>query len=192
MNFSFQISTQDNKNQKFYKRTEHVQPAQKLPLIITLKQIHKLNEKQKWMRRFNADYDGDCIKTNDRMFADDVLFYIAVVDGKEVGFIRLNDKTSFFEKFGGIDVWNITDAYVKPAYRHNGVLRQMIQQAVQNLKVKMIYLTTDRYVENLNYYQTLGFTEFHISSNGVLGWAVQTSFYHILQKRNASVSATTN
>lgn len=186
MNYSFQNNAQVDTNQNVFNRIQHAHPTQEILLEVKLKQLHKLAEKMTWMKRFHADYEGGCVDINEKLFGNDVVFYVAQVGDKEVGYIRLNDKTSFFEKYGGVNVWNIADAYVKPAYRHKGVLRQMIQQAVQDLDVKMIHLTVDRYVDNLNYYRTLGFTEFQVSSDGELGWALQTSFFPVVQKRNTA------
>ena len=156
---------------------------------ITIKQIHKLAEKQKWMKRFSSAYDGGLKALSKEMFDDEVKFFVAMDGNNELGFVRINNKTDYFAKYCQTIVWNITDAYVKPKYRSEGVLRKLIEHVLKYENVQMIYLTKDRYMENLSYYNTLGFTKFQLSSNGELGWAFQTSIYPIVQIRNAYFDA---
>lgn len=152
--------------------------------MIKLVEIVKLADKQKWQRRFYDAYDGEMREWSDKLFGTNVKFYVAVEDGKELGFIRINDKVFNFKGFTDEEVWNLTDAYVKPAYRSKGVLREMIAQAVRDLKVKMLYIQTERFDACRAYYFGLGFTYYYTVQQGGMVWAFQGSFEKVAVASN--------
>ena len=89
-----------------------------------LTEIHLLAEKRKWQSRFEKAYNRYELRRSDEIFGERVRFLVAKENGKELGFIRINNKTSFFkDKIEGA-VWNAADAYVKPPYRGKGVLKK--------------------------------------------------------------------
>ncbi len=152
--------------------------------MIKLVEIEKLAEKQKWQRRFYDAYDGELKEWSDMLFGANVKFYVAVEDGKELGFIRINDKAFCFKGFTDDEVWNLTDAYVKPAYRSKGVLREMIFQAVCALKVKMLFIETERFIACGAYYFGLGFTYYYTVQDGGMVWAFHSSFRTVAEASN--------
>jgi hypothetical protein len=152
---------------------------------ISFKEIHTLSEKQKWMRRFFNSYSGEVRNENEKMYANGVRFVLALSGNKELGFARVNDKSNYFTGFTNEPVWNLTDAYIKPAYRGNGVLRQLIMHVIDNYNVKMLLMDADRFEENLLYYEILGFTEYYTVRDGTMVWAFLTEFYPTVEKRNS-------
>ena len=152
--------------------------------MIELKLIEKLAEKIKWQKRFRAAYDGELQEWSMKQFGENVKFYVAKDGDKELGFIRINDKSGFFAGCSKGQVWNITDAYVKPAYRGQGVLCEMITQAINGLNVKMIYMTTATFENNKRYYFGLGFTHYYTVQNGCMTWALLSSFSKVIEAGN--------
>ena len=152
--------------------------------MLELRQIEKLADKQKWQKRFCAAYDGELKEWSDAVFGPNVKFYVACDGDKELGFVRINDKAQYFQSFTDGEVWNLTDAYVKPLYSSKGVLREMITQAVRDLNVKMLFIATDRFIANKAYYFALGFTYHYTVQDGGMTWAFQSSFASIVKASN--------
>jgi len=144
-------------------------------------EIHQLADKKKWATRFMKQYKGE-INPNAYAYGTNSRYILAIENGKELGFVRINDKSYRFQMFTSVPVWNITDAYVKPAYRHNGVLKALIQHVIENYNVRMIYMTTDRFINNLDYYRSLGFTFYYAVKETEMMWAFQTDFKAIASK----------
>lgn len=151
--------------------------------MIKLVEIVKLAEKYKWLQRFCAAYSGDLLPLNDAHFGAGAKFYVAIESDKELGFIRITNKSSFFRHCTDEDVWCISDAYVKPAYRSKGVLREMITQAVRDLNVQMLYIACDRFSANKAYYFSLYFTITARYGDGMM-WAFQSSFGSVVAACN--------
>lgn len=126
--------------------------------MIELKLIEKMAEKYKWQKRFNASYSGGLLPITNALFGPLVKYFAAVENKKELGFIRISDYSKYCATYQNEVVWSISDAYVKPAYRRKGVLREMIIQVVKRHNVKMLYIDTERLIKNGAYYAALGFS----------------------------------
>lgn len=150
--------------------------------MIQLKKLEKLADKQKWQRRFLQAYDGETVAESPSLYGENVRFFVATRDGKELGFIRINDKSAFFKGVYDGPVWNVTDGYVKPSYRSQGVLREMIAHAVSDLDVKILYIETDRFERSLPYYRSLGFSFAWTVKGGQFTWAFHDSFADIAKQ----------
>ena len=135
---------------------------------VSLRPLHKLAEKKKWLTRFYGSYDGNLRPINDAMFGEECRYFVSVDGSKELGFIVLTNHTKDFEKFGVPSTWNLEDGYVKPPYRKCGVLRDMIELAVDRLDVKSLRIQESRYIRCLSYYQSLGFTITCCEGDGML------------------------
>ena len=85
-------------------------------------------------------------------------FFVASVDGKDAGFIRITNYTNAWSKYYSDEVWNASDAYVKKLYRSKGVLRQLLEYVVENCNVFTVLLETKRLNRYSIYYKTMGFT----------------------------------
>lgn len=133
---------------------------------ITFRFAKNRAEKHKWMCRFLSSYSGKYNQPSEDIYGNLCKFIIAESNGKELGFIRITDYSSEFGRFGCKTLWNLSDAYVKPAYRHRGVLRNLIQYAVKNHHVKTIRAETKRLEINQGYYKALGFTQGIAIGNG--------------------------
>jgi len=140
---------------------------------MNITEIHKLADKQKWMNRFMNAYSGGTGSDNEHFYGTNVRFFLASNADKSLGFIRINDKTTFIENACPLQVWNITDAYVKTPYRSSGVLRQLIQYVVKECDVRMLYIETNRFSKNRLYYHSLGFNNHYTVKNGEMTWAYQ-------------------
>jgi len=125
---------------------------------ITYKVLTSNAEKLKWDKRFLCSYKGKVKYSINSVISNHAKFIVAVKNGRELGYVRIVNISNNFMSEGLNDVWCIGEAYVKQAYRSNGVLRNLIKHTVAEHNVKSISLTLDRYETNLDYYNTLGFT----------------------------------
>lgn len=139
---------------------------------ISFKEATKKAEKKKWISRFLRSYSGS-VKPNAQVYTSNSRYFVAYSGKLELGFIRLNNKKAFFPNYQG-DVWSIADAYVKPKYRGNGVLKSLIQFSLKNHNAKMISLSTSVLDNNIGYYKKLGFSV--VSRKLGLAWLLSTDF----------------
>ncbi|WP_037306884.1 GNAT family N-acetyltransferase [Ruegeria halocynthiae] len=139
--------------------------------MIEIEEIFELSEKRRWMKKFLSSYKGESVAMNEEMFGSNVRFFVACEDGKQLGFIRINDKSAFFERYTSEPVWNAADAYVKTAYRSKGVMGALLRHVVANCNVKMTHIETARLASNEEYYRQLGFTYHYPVKDGRLSWA---------------------
>ena len=146
---------------------------------ITLKEVTKLAEKIKWNEKFYKSYSGGKARFSIEQLSFEAIFLVANVADKEVGYVRLTQHCEFAQ-YGAACVWCISEAYVKPCYRNDGVLREMVKQLVANYNVKLIHIETERAVRNENYYRSLGFTGVAQTGYANLIYLVQTDFGPIL------------
>ncbi len=147
-------------------------------------EIHKLAEKQKWMNRFLSTYSGSTRGTSGEYYETNVRFFLATNEEKSLGFVRINDKSNFFNNKCPFPVWNLTDGYVKLPYRSNGVLKQLIEYVVKECNVHMMYIETERFLMNRQYYQSLGFNNHYTAQNDELTWAFQDDVWLYVVERN--------
>lgn len=130
---------------------------------MNIKEIHLISEKNKWFDQFRKGYSGGCSKKmSSRCFNESFSrFLVATENGKEMGFIRIVSADDIGPGFNG--VWELAEAYVKPPYRGNGVLRELLIHSIDFYNVKMVNLTEDRFSNNYSYYHSLGFTSFVVN-----------------------------
>jgi GNAT superfamily N-acetyltransferase len=151
---------------------------------MTISEIHKIAEKQKWMNRFLSAYSGGTQSDSDNIYGTNVRFFLATNADVLLGFVRINDKTTLFKNEIPFQVWNLTDGYVKPPYRSIGVLKKLIEHVVKECEVRMMYIETKRFLNNRNYYQSLGFNNHYSVKNGELTWAFQDDVWQYVVERN--------
>ena len=136
-------------------------------MAIEMVQIKKLSEQRKWMKRFAKGYDGSLLPiTNDAFNPKIVKFFVAKEGNKELGFIRINDKSPNFNPTD--EVWCVQDAYVKPVYRGKGVLKAMLQFVMDVEAVGMCHLAPEVLLKNYPYYKGLGFSTTSKSPTGLV------------------------
>jgi GNAT superfamily N-acetyltransferase len=150
-----------------------------------IKKLDKLVEKKKWMDRFRRAYSGELHPDSCNFYGNNAVFLVAYEQDRELGFIRINDKTSHFAELTDKIVWNLTDGYVKPPYRSKGVLKKLIKYSVEYHDVKMMYIETARFEAHLLYYHGLGFTHSYSVRGGDLTWAFQDEIWPEVKERNA-------
>ena len=151
---------------------------------MNITEIHKLAEKQKWMKRFWGAYSGTSRSDRADFYGTNVRFFLASNADTLLGFVRINDKSNFLNNECPFPVWNLTDGYVKTPYRSNGVLKQLIEYVVKECDVRMMYIETERYLKNIQYYQSLGFNNYYSVNNGELTWAFQNDVWLYVVERN--------
>ena len=135
-------------------------------------EIHKLHHKRNWCEKFSRSYDGNCRPFSEKLLIDNARFFVAKRGTRELGFIRINDKGAYFD----CCVWNISEAFVKPVYRSQGVLREMIQHVILHCNVKMLHISAAHYFDNLSYYESLGFEGYRPSEQPGIGWVFLRDF----------------
>jgi GNAT superfamily N-acetyltransferase len=153
-------------------------------MIINIVEIHKLAEKQMWMNRFLSAYSGVAQNDASSLYGTNVRFFLAKEGDALLGFVRINDKATLFEKELPFKVWNLADGYVKPPYRGKGVLNKLIDYVVKGCDVRMMNIETDRFLNNHRYYQSLGFKNHYAVKNGELTWAFQDDVWPYVVERN--------
>jgi GNAT superfamily N-acetyltransferase len=146
--------------------TEYILP------VVKVREITNIKEKRKWMEYFTKGYSGSLIGLQPQMFGEICRFYVASVDGKDAGFIRITNYTETWSKYYESEVWNASDAYVKKPYRSSGVLRKLLEYVIENCNVVSVRLETERLNRYSRYYKTLGFTYAWSFDNGELCIAV--------------------
>ena len=151
---------------------------------MTITEIHKLAEKQKWMKRFLGAYSGTSRSDSGDFYGTNVRFFLASNTDTLLGFVRINDKSKFFNNECPFPVWNLTDGDVKLPYRSTGVLKQLIEYVVKECDVRMMYIETERFLNNRQYYQSLGFNNHYSANNGELTWAFQDDVWLYVVERN--------
>jgi hypothetical protein len=149
-----------------------------------IREIENIKEKRKWMEYFQKDYSGGVIPLNPHMFGSLCRYFVASVDGKDVGFIRITNKTEHFKKYFNGEVWNASDAYVKRIYRGHSILRQLIEYVMENHQVLSVRMETERLEKSHRYYKSLGFNYAWSFDNGELAIAVTDKLKEAAIKRN--------
>lgn len=141
-------------------------------MSIEMVEIHNLHRQRQWYERFQADYDEGSRPFEKRLMVDNARFFVAKIRSIELGYIHIDDKSSYFD----CKVWNITAAYIKPKYRGNGILREMINYVVSNCYVQMMHISWQRYEAHRVYYQSLGFSGDCRGFELGLGWVFRCDF----------------
>lgn len=143
-------------------------------------EIHLLAEKRKWQNRFIKAYDYE-VRTSDQIFgsSSNVRFFVAKENGRELGFIRINNKTSFFKDEIEGEVWNAADAYVKPPYRSKGILNKMLKEVIAKHQFKMCCLVPELFAAHSDYYKQLGFSKAVKGKDRGLIWLFHQDIEHL-------------
>jgi hypothetical protein len=123
---------------------------------IEVKEVTKLAEKIKWNDRFLKSYTGHAKKINSDALICSKIF-TATYQGKELGYTRVTDMTKSFSEFSGDKVSRITESYVKPPYKSQGVVTALRRYAVKHENVKTMRIETYRFINNRNYFESEGF-----------------------------------
>lgn len=152
---------------------------------IELIELFKVADKKKWAAKFAKSYT-EAVRGYSKKLDSDKRYFVAVRDGKEMGFISIRDNTELLKITIDGGAWSIGTAYVKPAYRHCGVMKQMIELCVSDHNVKMIHIEEYRYLNCHSYYTKLGFVKFEratLNPFDELGYAYHLSFVASAQKQ---------
>lgn len=146
------------------------------------KELTNIFEKRKWQTWFRKAYNGDLKPDSLEFYGSNVKFIVSCKNGKELGFVRINDKSNFFTQSHNIPVWNITDAYIKPAHRHKLVLKELIKHVIHNHHVKLMYIEEARLIKCIKCYSDLGFTEFSSNPGATMIGGYLTGFSPAIQR----------
>ena len=148
-------------------------------------------EKKKWQMRFVKNYSGTLKGLTDEVFNDKVsLFFVAKSGDKELGFIRITNYTDMYSDYTNELAWSASDAYVKPCYQKQGVLRFMLDECVRNHNVVSALIKTERFEKNIHYYKSLGFTfKVRQTISSDLSYIFQSSFENVILKMHDTLIA---
>lgn len=151
-------------------------------LDIQIVEITKLAEKRNWLNKFLTAYTGGKKNIVGNEGLNISRCFVAIHNGKEVGYIRLANYSYTFAKHGAKgEVWGITEGYIKPAYRSKGALRKLIKYAVENCSAKLFRIQTYRLMENFAYYFSLGFTYSYRIIESDMSVVSLGEFRHVLE-----------
>jgi len=143
-------------NQVRYSPSVDVKRKTSLIDLIKIEEITKLAEKIKWNDRFLKSYTGHTNKIGSDALLGTKIF-VATYQGKELGYTRVCDMTKDFSIFYGKRVSRITESYVKPPYRSQGVVTALRRYAVKHEHVRAIRIETYRFLKNKAYFESEGF-----------------------------------
>jgi len=158
--------------------------------VVKIREITNIKDKRKWMEYFKRGYSGGLVALQPEMLGKACRFFVASVDGKDAGFIRITNCTNCWSKYYNDEAWNASDAYVKKPYRSNGVLRQLLEYVVENCNVVSVRLETERLNRYSCYYKTMGFTYAWSFGNDELCIAVIDKLKDAAIKRNLEFNIT--
>lgn len=152
---------------------------------ITFYEVRKLAEKMKWSNAFRGAYDGGCRPFSQKSYGSDKCkMFVLMIDKKKCGFIRIVNKSHLFQSIYDGEVWSISEIYVKPPYRSQGVSAQLIHYVLKNYPVKSIVLSPERYKNNQYYFNRFGFNV-KIITDDYLYQVYLSQFKNIVLKRLA-------
>jgi len=134
---------------------------------VEIKEITKLAEKSKWNERFYKSYSGGKRRIPvDKL--NECKVFVASYKGNELGYIRIHNVTHTFSQFYDGVVWAVSEGYIKPPYRSNGVLTLLRSFVVENHNVKVMRIETERYNNLRNYYSEQGFVlAYDVDDSGI-------------------------
>lgn len=151
--------------------------------VVKIREITNIKEKRKWMEYFIKAYSGPLLRLHPDMLGKFCRFFVASIDGKDAGFIRITNCTNDWSKYYSGEAWNAADAYVKKSYRSNGVLRQLLEYVVDHCNVVSVRMKTERLERYSRYYAALGFTNAWTICDGDLSIAVIDKFMDAVERR---------
>ena len=143
-------------NQDRYSPPVDVKRKSSLIDLIEIEEVTKLAEKIKWMNRFLKSYTGHVRKINNDGLLRSKIF-VATYQGTELGYTRVFDMSKHFSVFYGEKVSRITESYVKPPYRNQGVVTALRRYAVRYEQVRTLRIETNRFLRNKPYFESEGF-----------------------------------
>lgn len=124
---------------------------------VEISEIENPKEKMKWMARFSKAYSAPLNNLDIGHIHKVSRYFVANLSGREAGFIRITDYTQEYRDVCNSEVWSVSDAYVKQAYRSKGVLWNLINYVVRNQNVRTVLIRKDSFLKNRIYYRSLGF-----------------------------------
>lgn len=154
-----------------------------------INEIFGLREKRKWYGFFAKGYSGESRPFLDTLQQGTSRYFVARHQDADLGYIRINDKSHYFSDLTDQPVWNISEAYVKPCFRSQNVLRHLIAHVVHNHNVQMLHIELHRYAANEDYYESLGFNWIELASDLCMAWVFQDRFQPILIERKRLLDA---
>lgn len=135
---------------------------------IQIVEEHKRAIKLKWMERFKRSYPHTTSRFSEQQIGPLTRFLIAKNGKTDLGFTRITNKSSFFDGLG--EIWCVSDVYVKPAYRHQGIARDLITHAIDNCSARIIVLDPDVFKANRCYYRALNFNRYFVGQPSEMCW----------------------
>lgn len=135
---------------------------------LKFKEITQLAQKIKWSSYFIKGYLGETEALKLKAYSPEVSrMFIAESENKQLGFIRIVNRTDYFKNYLADQVWSISEVYVKPAYRGNAVATQLMHYVLKHYPVKSIYLETERFYKKQYFFNRIGFVNEVSFQNGM-------------------------
>ena len=111
-------------------------------LKIEMQELHETITVKRWLTTFLEEYAGseDCSVADDRIVDARARAFVSRVDGEDAGFLRLTDKTRFYQfpvtQLGPI--WRVAEGYVNPDRRGRGIYAAMLRYAAARAPLEHI------------------------------------------------------
>lgn len=148
-----------------------------------IQEVKKLAEKIKWMSYFKRAYPAEVLKIKNSKYDPIVSrIFIIKLGKKELGCIRIVNKTYIYDGLEVGEVWGISEVYVKPPYRSQGICSKLMNYVLKNNNVKSILLEVDRYEKNKYYFNRFGLSSGVDLGNGLARYYLNDFYEEILKK----------
>lgn len=122
------------------------------------------------MKKFHKGYKYDVVKNLKAQTANNSIFLEARIGDVRAGFLRINDKSSFYNLNEGEAVFNAADAYVEPRFRGGHLLEKLLDHAILEYHVHVACLAPQVYPRYADWYAGKGFTYHSLGSRSGLWW----------------------
>ena len=131
-------------------------------------EVQKRACKIKWLTRFFKSYKSNVGTINEEHIGARAKFLIAMMGNRQLGFVRLTNKSHHF--VGLSETWCLSDLYVKPPYRHQGIGTKLSAVAISDYQTKLACLDQHLLESQRNHYRALGFTTYIVGQRSQLCW----------------------
>jgi hypothetical protein len=140
------------------------------PRDYSVRSLQDIHEKKHWLQLFRQEYEGKLVSIKPSFFAPTHKYLVLSVQGIDVGFAMISQINQQMQAyFGWSNAWKADLTLVKEAHRSRGYQRLLLAHAIAEHGCKAINLLYQRYLDNQDYFASLGFSHaISVDSTSVL------------------------
>ena len=145
------IDSQDSKSKV-------VKPSNIDPNDHEIRLLDKIDDKLHWLQLYYQAYDGELVPINPSFFGPTRKYLVLNAQGIDVGFAMISEINQQMQAYYGWSAaWKADFTLVKEPYRGRGYQRLLLENAIAEHGCKAINLLYQRYLDNQDYFASLGF-----------------------------------